>query len=120
MKFEFAKYTEITTFAFKTDPEYKKEGYVRLFICPDTNNYWLVRILKGYNEDYDKEEGSFILERTMIDKDRGEKLQLQKLRKIIQEDDRSNWDIKVSYDVEELIDMLDDGFGVNFEPDKTK
>lgn len=32
MNFEFAKYTEITDFAFEINPNYKKEGFVRFFI----------------------------------------------------------------------------------------
>lgn len=35
MIFEFAKYTEITDYAFKVNPSYKDDGYVRFFICPD-------------------------------------------------------------------------------------
>jgi hypothetical protein len=113
MKFEFAKYTEITDYAFNINPEYKNNGYVRLFICPDVWDYWFVRILKDVNEEYEYEEGSFVLERNKIEMDRkGEKLSLTKLRRIIEEDDFSNWDIKQGFDLEELIDMLDDGFGI--------
>ena len=56
MEFDFAKYTEITDYAFKINPEYKKSGYIRLFICPDVWDFWFVRILQGYNEEYEKED----------------------------------------------------------------
>ncbi len=114
MKFEFAKYTEITDYAFKVNPNYKNDGFIRFFICPDVWDYWFVRILEGYNEEYEKEEGSFILERNKVEKDeRGENLSMRKLEKIISEDDGSNWDLQQSYDLSELIDMLDEGFGIN-------
>lgn len=113
MQFEFATYTEITDFAFKVNPEYKKEGYVRFFICPDVWDFWFVRILEGYNECYEKEEGSYLLERNKVEMSKkGESLTLNKLKKIIQEDDGSNWDFHKGFDVEELVDMLDDGFGI--------
>ena len=113
MKFEFAKYTEITDFALKVNPQYKNEGYVRFFICPDVWDFWFIRILEGYGEGYEKEVGSFILERNKIPMDvKGENLSIRKLRNIIEEDDGSNWDYEQSYDLEELIDMLDDGFGI--------
>jgi hypothetical protein len=55
MNFEFAKYTEITDYAMKHNPDYKASGYERIFICPDVWDFWLVRILKGYRND--EEEG---------------------------------------------------------------
>lgn len=113
MEFEFAKYTEITDLVFKLKPEMKNEGYVRFFICPDVYDFWYVRILEGFNEDYEREEGSFILERDKISMDRkGEKLTLSKVKMIIQDDDGSNYDLEQGYDLEELIDWLDDGFGI--------
>jgi hypothetical protein len=117
MNFEFAKYTEITDYAFKVNPSYKKDKYVRFFICQDVWDFWFVRILKGYEND--EEEGyvenpdNYILERNKIEMDRkGQKLTLSKLKQIIEEDDGSNWDLQQGYDIEELIDMLDEGFGI--------
>ena len=69
MKFEFAKYTEITDLAFKVNPNYKNENYIRFFICPDVKDTWFVRILEGYDKDYNPEEGSYILERNAIPND---------------------------------------------------
>lgn len=113
MTFEFAKYTEITDLAFKLRSDYKDEGYVRFFICPDVLDYWFVRILKGYDKDYNPDEDSFILERNKIQKDhKSEMLTLTKVKEIILDDDNSNWDYEQSYDINELIDMLDDGFGI--------
>lgn len=113
MNFEFAKYTEITDLAFRVNPEYKKNNYVRLFICPDVWDFWLVRILEGVNEEYENEEGSFILERNKIQMNtKGETLTVSKVTKILKEDDFSNWDNVQGYDIEELINELDDGFGI--------
>jgi|DEB19_MinimDraft_2_1074335.scaffolds.fasta_scaffold24575_2 hypothetical protein len=117
MNFEFAKYTEITDYAFKVNPSYKNDKYVRFFICQDVWDFWFVRILKGYEND--EEEGyvenpdNYILERNKIEMDRkGQKLTLSKVKQIIEEDDGSNWDLQQGYDIEELVDMLDEGFGI--------
>jgi hypothetical protein len=122
MNFEFAKYTEITDYAFKVNPSYKNEKYVRFFICQDVWDFWFVRILKGYEND--EEEGyvenpdNYILERNKIEMDRkGQKLTLSKVKQIIEEDDGSNWDLQQGYDIEELVDMLDEGFGINNRQD---
>jgi len=113
MEFEFAKYTEITDLVFKHDKQAKKEGYIRFFICPDVWDVWFVRILEGFGEDYEVEEGSFILERNNIENEyKGQELTLKRVKEIIEDDDRSNWDYEVSDDVDELIDILDDGFGI--------
>ena len=111
MEFEFAKYTEITDLAFKYGMDYK--GYIRFFICPDVHDTWFVRILEGYNEDYEREEGSYILERNNVPNDyKGQQLTLKRVKQIIEEDDGSNWDIEVGNDLDELIEMLDYGFGI--------
>lgn len=117
MNFEFAKYTEITDYAFKVNPNYKNEGFVRFFICPDVWDFWFVRILKGYENDdeqgYVENQENYILERNKIEMDRkGQKLTLSKVKQIIEEDDGSNWDLQQGYDIEELVDMLDEGFGI--------
>lgn len=43
---------------------------------------------------------------------KGQKLTLSKVKQIINEDDGSGWDIEQSYELNELIEMLDDGFGI--------
>jgi hypothetical protein len=114
MVFEFGKYTEVTDFVFKTRPEYKNEGYVRFFICPDTWDFWFVRVLEDVNEEYEKEEGAFLIERNKIEKEhKGEKLSIVKLKEIIEEDDMSNWDVLECTSIEEVIDNLSDVFGIN-------
>lgn len=117
MEFEFAKYTEITDLAFQVNPSYKTDGYVRFFICPDVNDFWFVRILKDHeytdDEGYIENEGHYILERNMIPKDfKKQQLTINKAKSIILEDDGSNWDFQQGYDLEELVDMLDQGFGI--------
>ncbi len=114
MEFQFAKYTEITDYAFKVNPDYKEQGYLRFFICPDVNDFWFVRVLEGFNEDYEKEEGSYLVERNKIQMDKkGEKLSILKLKQLILEDDGGNWDYQQGYDMEEMItEFVDGGFGI--------
>lgn len=113
MEFKFATYTEITDLAFELNPNYKDEGYIRFFICNDVWDVWFIRILQGYNEQYAKEEGCYLLERNNISKDRkSDDLTLGKVKKIIQEDDGSNWDVKEYHSLEDLIEDIDNGFGI--------
>jgi hypothetical protein len=44
---------------------------------------------------------------------KGQKLTISKVRQIISEDNGSNWDLEQSDDIDDLIDMLDGGFGIN-------
>lgn len=77
--FDFAKYTEVTDLAF---------------ICQDVNDYWLVRILKGYNEDYEKDEDSSLMERDKIAKNhKSDRLTLSKTRAILKKDKFENWNV---------------------------
>jgi hypothetical protein len=114
MKFEFAKYTEVTPFALNINPEYIEAGYNRVFVCTDTNDYWLVRVLPGYNKEYEKDSEKILLERNNIPKDfKRDMMTEDKLRKILTEDDFSNWDIGEYSQIEDLIEDIDGGFGIN-------
>lgn len=37
-----------------------------VYVCMDTNDFWIARINKGYNLDYNKEEGKYLVERNRI------------------------------------------------------
>lgn len=113
LKFEFGKYTEITDLALELNPSFKEEGYIRFFICTDTWDFWFARILEGFNEDYERQEGYFLLERDKIAKSsKKEIITLETLKKLIENHDGSNWDIEEGRSIEELIEMIDDGFGI--------
>lgn len=113
LEFKFPKFTEITDLAFKHNPDYEKNGYVRFFICPDVWDFWYCRILKGFNSEYEKDPNCFLLEREKIDKKyKTEKLTLKKVIDIIENDLMENLDCYHSYDINELIDDMDAGFGI--------
>ena len=106
MEFKFGIYTEVTDYALKHNPEYEKSNYIRFFICSDTYDFWYCRILKDFNEDYNEEVGSYLLERNKIPNDfKGQLMNEYLLRKIVEEDSFENWDLKQSYDLDELIDV---------------
>ena len=115
MKFEFGKYTDITELYKKYNEDLQEgDGYIKFFICLDVNDFWIIRVLKDFNAEYEKEEGAFLLERNMIQKDsKQQSLNLSKVKELIIEDDFSNWDIKEYFDLEELIDDIDGGYGIN-------
>ena len=115
MKFEFAKYTEVTDLYKKhSDNLQKGDGYIRFFMCLDVNDFWIIRVLEGFNEESEKEEGTYLLERNNIQKDsKKQDLSLTKAIELIKEDDFSNWDIKEYFDLDELIEDIDGGFGLN-------
>lgn len=70
---EFAKYYNVSNLV----KEMQKTGEVDVYptgddefegvyICMDTNDFWISRINKGYNEDYEKEDGKHLVERNKI------------------------------------------------------
>lgn len=67
---EFAKYYDVSRiveemqekeeiFSYPTDDDKFKGVYV----CMDTNDFWICRILKGYNEEYEQDEDMYLVER---------------------------------------------------------
>ena len=86
---------------------------MRFFICPDVTDFWLARVLEGVNENYENEDGAFLIERNNIWKSKGEGLTLAKVNKIIKEDDGSNWDIQEAASIKDVIEIIDGGWGIN-------
>ena len=112
MKFEFGIYTEITDYAFNRNPVYKESGYTRLFICPDVTTHHLIRVLPGFGKDYEPNDSKIIVENEEITHVKHQKLSLLELNKIIDNDDLSNWDYHVFSSMEEVIEALDEGYGI--------
>lgn len=70
---EFAKYYDVSDIVnimieneeidcYPTGEE-KFEG---VYVCMDTNDFWISRINKGYNEEYEKDEDKYLIERNKI------------------------------------------------------
>lgn len=43
-----------------------KEKFEGIYVCMDTNDFWITRINKGYNEEYEKDEDKYLIERNKI------------------------------------------------------
>jgi len=112
MNMKFAKYYEITELAKEVNPDMFNE-YEKIFICSDTNTFWLAKILADYNEDYEPSIGTYMLERNNIEKSfKGEQLSLIDLNNLLIEDDGSNWDNLQCDSLEDALDNLDSGYGL--------
>lgn len=113
MKLEFGKYTDITNFAKKVNPEMFKT-YQKVYICPDTNNWWVAMIQEGYNEDYEECPGMYLVERNNPDYPDYNKcnrifLNSMVVRNVLEEWDGSTWDVTECDSLEEAIEMVDGG-----------
>ena len=47
-------------------PTEKDDKFIGVYVCVDTNDFWISRINKDINEDYNKEEGIYLVERNKI------------------------------------------------------
>ena len=70
---EFAKYyngTKVLTQLLEDNKVFSyQEGYCKgVYVCSDTHDIWICRILENMNEDYDTEKGVWLVERNKIDK----------------------------------------------------
>lgn len=116
MILEFGKYTDITNFAKKVNPT-MFEGYEKVYICPDTQNWWLSCINKDLNEDYETEEGKYLVERADLDYPDGNRcsklyLNSNVVRKAILDWEGDNWDNYETDSLEEAIEVVDGGYGI--------
>lgn len=146
---EFAKYYNVTKLVddmqereeIDTYPTEEKDKFVGVYVCMDTNDFWISRISKDLNEDYNREEGIYLVERNKIDiyavADKLFELYNKELprplnkhtchryfdrfavryicRAVIMLDDwdgLSNWDNCEAESLEDAIDIIDGGFGI--------
>lgn len=67
---EFAKYYDVSKIV--DDMQAKKEidcyptgedKFKGVYVCMDTNDFWISRILKGYNEEYERDDNMYLVER---------------------------------------------------------
>ena len=70
---EFAKYYEISRIVDDMMEKNEVDCYPTgdnkfegVYVCMDTNDFWISRINKGYNEEYEREEGKYLVERNKI------------------------------------------------------
>ena len=43
-----------------------EEKFDGVYVCMDTNDFWISRINKGYNEEYEEDENKYLVERNKI------------------------------------------------------
>ena len=116
MKLEFGKYTDITNFAKKVNPE-MYDIYEKVYICPDTNNWWVSTIQKDINEDYEESPGTYLVERNNPDyPDYGKCdnifLNEDVVKEVLEDWDGSCWDNYEADSLEEAIEVVDGGWGI--------
>ena len=112
MELKFGKYTDITNFAKKVNP-YMFKVYEKIYICPDTNNYWLSTIQKDINEDYEKSPGTYLVERDDVDyPDYDGRFDESNVKEALENWDGSTYDNYEAESLEDAIDLIDDGYGI--------
>lgn len=70
---EFAKYYNVSNLVEKMQKAEEIDCYPTdndkfegVYVCMDTNNFWISRINNGYNEEYNREDGKYLVERNKI------------------------------------------------------
>lgn len=70
---EFAKYYDVSDIVEQMQVNEEIDGYPSgedkfkgVYVCMDTNDFWVSRILKGYDEDYNQNENKYLVERNRI------------------------------------------------------
>jgi len=122
MILEFAKYTEVTTRAREIDEVVYKQ-YEKVFVCPDVHNFWIIKILIGYNEEYIEDDDKVLIERNKINEvsakhlDNSSDLALSNDELIdfvlkTDAEDGSNWDVLECDSIDDAISHIDGGYGL--------
>ena len=118
MKLEFGKYTDVTNLAKEVNPDYLGD-YYKVYICPDTENWWLACVQKDINDDYEREVGTYLIERDLIEYDtpklRNEFLSKENVVNVLKNRNGDFWDATEFSSFEDVVDSVDGGYGINEE-----
>ena len=66
---KYAKYYNVSSFVEKMTENGEvayptgDDRYLGIYVCMDTNDFWISRILKGYDEEYEKNPDKYLVER---------------------------------------------------------
>ena len=70
---EFAKYYDVSKLVDNMIEKQEIDSYPSgtekfegVYICADTNDFWICRITKGYNTEFEEDEGKYLVERNKI------------------------------------------------------
>lgn len=70
---EFAKYYNVSSLVEEMQQASEincypigADKFEAVYVCMDSNDFWISRIKNGYNEDYDREDGKYLVERNKI------------------------------------------------------
>lgn len=70
---EFAKYYDVSKIVEEMQSKEEIDCYPTgndkfsgVYVCMDTNDFWISRINKGYNEEYELDDGKYLIERNKI------------------------------------------------------
>lgn len=70
---KFAKYYNVSSLVDKMSSDGEvdyftgDDRYCGIYICMDTNDFWICRILNGYNEEYERDMNKYLVERNRFD-----------------------------------------------------
>lgn len=141
---EFAKYYNATELMKKMIADkkldYKDDEYIGFYVCMDTHDFWVCRVIKDMNEEYVRQDGAYLIERNKIDKFDFVKHYCEKIKLVntyfnrtsrdnfigkidtldvikevmIMDDENGleNWDAIQTHSMEDAIEIIDDGFGI--------
>lgn len=110
----FGKYVDVTQFAKSlVDEGVEYDGYkepTKVYVCRDTNNWWISIITEGLNEDYEEDEGAVLIERNNIYLD-----DAKTHRGVVRAHAKNGWEGWDSYQadsLEDAIEVVDGGYGI--------
>lgn len=70
---EFAKYYDVTSIVTKMIENGELDAYTLgrpllrgAYICEDTNDFWICRVMQGLNAEYEPNTGKFLIERDRV------------------------------------------------------
>lgn len=100
--------------------DYLAGDYVGLYFQEDVRSFHVFRILKGWNSEYEREEGSILVEHNIVDKDevgvRRAASLLASMKRLVKFDLNSgfeNWDVIDDFDsIEEAIESIVEDYAV--------
>lgn len=100
MNTKYSLFTDVSDLAHKLNPEYQANGYSKVFVGDRGDSFLVARLATNINEHFEEEEGVYLVEINVIDKENlADTLTDENTRKLLVDDSFDNWEYE-SFDSE--------------------
>lgn len=97
-------FTDVSDLAHELNPKYHTNGYSKVFVGDRGVEFFIARLAVNVNEDFEAEEGVYLVEVNVVDKqDLSDTLTDGNVHQLLVDDDFDNWEYETFYNSDDAL-----------------